>query len=280
MFADLTNSDIIILVTLICLILVVGIICIVLTIRSDKNNSVKKKKVTIPEEDSDEKKETISEPDIHIALATEDIPAIEKESLIDDENTIVEQEKILETQNSSIEELPIDNTMESFSIDEEKEKEQDNRNATSIEEVLTAMQVDLEKEKYDAIDRYEEEQEDNAVISYQELLNRKMALNNIEKQEKLESEEETNTNFLEEAEKIANDISDKPLYDDNNFSNSEFISPIFGRVNNHTEYPTVKKIVETEEYKTETVVSNEKDAKVSEETEEFLNTLKEFRKNL
>lgn len=280
MFANLTNSDIMILATLIGLILVVGIICIVLTIKSDKNSLPKKK--NIPDDDKDNEKKVIhSEPDIHIALATQNIPAIEEDIKEDELEKIPEKEEIKIDKETQIMDKPLnDGVQDKYSIDEEKEKIQDDKNATSIEEVLNAMQVDIEKEKYDAIDRYEEEQEDNAVINYQELLNKKMSLNNDEKIEKLEADEETNTNFLEEAERTVEDNYAKPLYDDNNFSTSEFISPIFGRVNNHTEYPTVKKTVETEEFTTKTIVQSDKEVNIPEETEEFLNTLKEFRKNL
>ena len=66
--------------------------------------------------------------------------------------------------------------------------------------------------------------------------------------------------------------------DDRQFASSEFISPIFGRQDSSKiEYPTVKKKIETKETDTTTVHTGE-DA--LEQTADFLNTLKEFRKNL
>ena len=57
----------------------------------------------------------------------------------------------------------------------EEEHAQDEKNETSIEEVLTAINVDIETKK-DAIDVYEDDQEEHAIISYTELINRKNTL--------------------------------------------------------------------------------------------------------
>ena len=62
------------------------------------------------------------------------------------------------------------------------------------------------------------------------------------------------------------------------FKNSEFISPIYGVMENNLEYPTVKKsetvldIMNTKDY-------NELTEEIKKQ-EEFLNTLKAFRNNL
>ena len=302
MLDSLTNSDILILGVLISVILIVGIICIILTIKSGNS----KPKIRYEEEIVEPK----GEPDIHIALATDDIPAIEEK-----EDHILHEVKVEPEENIQIEEevvMPVKEEksmklVEVSSLLEQANKEleehfdlndldttldipevPDKRNSTNIEDVLKAMQLDLEKQKYEKIDRYEEEQEENAVISYQELLDRKMALNEINadnepKEEKVELEEieEEPVSYLDRLAKYEN-MSLEPSYewktDDRQFASSEFISPIFGRQDSSKiEYPTVKKKIETKETFTTTVHTGE-DA--LEQTADFLNTLKEFRKNL
>lgn len=259
MLENLTNQDIIILCCLIGLIIVVGIICIVMTLRG---NTKKKKSKT---------GENVVAPDINMALATENIPAISEEEPILDE-LLDDKEEQVEVEEEKTQ-LP----------NEHLEEEQDEKNRSTIEEVLKAMNQDIENQKYETIDKYEEEQEENAVISYQELVARKMALTE-DVEDKAVEETLTKTSYIEDEEGVTPvsfekvQISSKPVIENagNKFSNSEFISPVFGRLESTMEYPTLKKTVETEVY-TETKV---KDEELPEETDEFLNTLKEFRKNL
>ena len=113
------------------------------------------------------------------------------------------------------------------------------------------------------------------------LKQRKMALNNELQEQKQVTEVLTKTSYVEDEngytpvsyEKIEVNTPEKS---DTKFSNSEFISPIFGRLENNVEYPTVKKTVETKTYTETKFDSNE----ASDESDEFLNTLKEFRNNL
>lgn len=253
MLEGLTNQDIIILCCLVGLIVIVGLICIVLTLRGNK----KEPKVST---------KSSAEPDIKMALATDNIPEIS------------EEEPALE------EILNVDEKEEPEAIEiNEKEQQQDEKNRSSIEEVLKAMNEDLEKQKYETIDRYEEEQEENAVISYQELVARKMALNEEKEEKKTVNETLTRTSYIDSDEGITPVSFEKIEVNqpnaeasNNKFSNSEFISPVFGRLESTMEYPTLKKTVETETY-TETKVNDEE---LPQETDEFLNTLKEFRKNL
>ncbi len=306
MFENLTNSDVLILGGLIGVIIVIGIICIILTIKGGKNSSSKK--------DIKEENNSVPEPDIHIALATENIPAIEaaKENEPQIENVyepdVMEEITILDepvsfTATPEINKIvdfpsyaptntpkyipayePVYDVYEEEviepSINTRLEEAQDAKNGSNIEEVLKAMQGDLEKQKYETIDRYEEEQEENAVISYQELLNRKLALNN-EEILRIEPEEEASSNYLDELTDFK-DIVLEPIPDrDENrpFMNSEFVSPIFGRLSSNVDYPTVKKTVETEEL-IQTAVISDDDFDINTENDEFLNTLKEFRRNL
>lgn len=255
MLENLSNQDIIILCCLVCSAFIIGIICIFLTLKKDK----------IKVEASDDMNVNKTEPDINVALATENIPEISEE-----EPTM---EQILSV---DIEEGYI----EDFGIEKDKETEQDTLNRISIEEVLKAMNEDLEKQKYAKIDKYEEEQEENAVISYQELVARKMALGKEQDDIDVlpESYNESVEVFDEMMEKAEIEKPKKivsTVQTESKFSNSEFISPIFGRLEDNLEYPTLKKVEETETF-VETKVKEE----LPKQSDEFLSTLKEFRKNL
>lgn len=278
MIENLTNQDIIILSCLIGLIVLIGLICITITLKKDKS-----------EKKSKNKKED-SKPDINMALATSNIPDISEEEpdvdellkqtneVIDDVKTEPKLETVIKKEESVI---PVHSEEKNLVL----EQEQDSKNRSSIEEVLKAMNHDLEKQKYETIDKYEEEQEENAVISYQELVARKMALANEKEEEttvKNVEETLTRTSYINDCEDGITPVSYENINVEetvnptsNKFSNSDFISPVFGRLENTMEYPTLKKTVETSEY-----IETKVDAKVEQETDEFLNTLKEFRKNL
>lgn len=302
MFENLTNADVLILGGLIGVIVAIGVICIILTIKGGKNK--------VSKEDEKELSTVSSEPDIHIALATENIPAIDnikeinksidvnnepkltEEISVYDEPVMIDCEEVVEqtTEASSYEPKylesfePYYGDEDFLSVDTKLEEAQDAKNGASIEEVLKAMQVDLEKQKFATIDRYEEEQEENAVISYQELLNRKMALSNEEipmKQVEEIEEEKASSSYLDELPNFK-DIVLEPIPDRNEerpFTNSEFVSPIFGRLSSNVDYPTVKKTSITEELIKTEVISAEDTDKLND-NDEFLNTLKEFRRNL
>lgn len=301
MFENLTNADVLILGGLIGVIIAIGVICIILTIKGGKTK--------VSKETEKEEKSVSPEPDIHIALATENIPAIDnikeinktvdiitepeqtEEITVYDEPVMIDCDpvggQITEASNYESKYVqsyePFYGDEEVLSVNSKLEEAQDAKNGASIEEVLKAMQVDLEKQKYETIDRYEEEQEENAVISYQELLNRKMALSNEEvskKQVEIE-EEKASSSYLDELPNFK-DIVLEPIPDRNEerpFMNSEFVSPIFGRLSSNVEYPTVKKTSVTEELIKTEVISAENTDKL-DDNDEFLNTLKEFRRNL
>lgn len=202
MLDKLTNQDLFILGCLLILIALVGIVCLIMALVNGKKEKKKVKPVKVKEENK--------HADISVSLATNNIPEISKEA--------PNMEEILD-----IKEEPKKEEVQEVKKEDKVEK-------SSIEDVLRLMNADLEKQKYENIDRYEEEQEENAVISYQELLDRKMALN----EEKKEKQQEA---FIPK------------------FSNTEFISPIFGRV-------------------------EKKEEEIEVLDEDFLNNLKEFRSNL
>lgn len=309
----------------------------------EKNNeetNINKEENTSEKEIENEEKK----PDIQIALATNDIPEIEnkveknnEETEIDkEENTLkkeeadINQEEIEEKkENKDDIESNVDSMEENLMLNE-LEMMQDNKNKTNIEEVLKAMQIDLEKQKYAKIDAYEEEQEEEAVISYQELRKKMAMKEEKKKEEKLESIIKPTANisiddYLTFNTPAVNEVkeSSKPLYEeletkkddyssyffdilDKNESRKEepveelkfyneeplfydvkpqrykesyveysddYISPVFGRQKTNVVYNDLTKIRENKKAK-ETIINN------LDETNEFLNTLKEFRNNL
>jgi len=169
-------------------------------------------------------------------------------------------------------------------IDKVEEKKE--LDSVDLESVLEKMQEEVSKPK-DEIMTFEEEQEEKAIISYQELLNAvKKNVNEVTKVEKNESAEIkqeiiNESNILEpvvlKTEKEIKVESEENK--SNKFQNSEFISPIFGRVGNDVEYPKIKSFDEKEEDLEKTIVMPKSDINTDND-DEFLRILKEFRNNL
>ena len=191
-------------------------------------------------------------------------------------NDFIQAEKV-EEELSQIEEKPINNELEA---------------------ILKKMQEDIDLKPEDVVKKFEEEQEEKAIISYQELVDNVKA-GKIE----VVDDEESDVNYVEtlnidvnqepimeissdESEitpqmvkDVIENISSSSIKEEpKKFKKSEFISPIYGIMDEKLEYPTVKKnenildIMNTKDYN-----------KLTEEIkrqEEFLNALKEFRKNL
>lgn len=157
---------------------------------------------------------------------------------------------------------------------------------TNLEEVLEKMQADLDK-KEDVVALFEQEQEEKAIISYQELLNSKNKNNTG-----------ANKELLSVIEKIESGSSAKEIVEEYNneeeveekqekkFKTTDFISPVYGKVDNHIEYPTIPNYEKMETRRTRTRHNIEVDKKVdifeenNDHNDAFLNALKEFRSNL
>ncbi len=119
----------------------------------------------------------------------------------------------------------------------------------NMEELLEVMQKDLEKKQEVPVPTFEEEQEAKAIISYQQLLetkNKNIDNSNVSKKEEpivipdvtttipleqisesIKDEEKDLSNILEASIKKVNDANNRV---DSKFTNSEVISPIFGRM--------------------------------------------------
>lgn len=176
----------------------------------------------------------------------------------------------------------------------------EDKNQLELDRVLEQMRNSLNEQEKDDVQLFEDEQEEKSIISYQELLranNKEISVEKKEEQpqklEKVQATTEKNTKFR----------------------NSEFISPIYGRVDNDLEYPTIPKIrraklgddeivnkkVETPEPELEIIddieidIKEEKPISINEQektidsknlkkemnkNEQFLKALKDFRESL
>ena len=192
-----------------------------------------------------------------------------------------------------------DDYVQAEKVEAELEKIEEAPQSSELEDILKKMQEDIDLKPEDVVKKFEEEQEEKAIISYQELVD------NV-KSGRIEviDDEESDVNFVECLEV---DLTEEPIIETiedeessvtpemlkeaiqsisessvkeepKKFKNSEFISPIYGVMENNLEYPTVKKsetvldIMNTKDY-------NELTEEIKKQ-EEFLNTLKAFRNNL
>jgi len=151
------------------------------------------------------------------------------------------------------------------------------QNKKEVEDMLEKMQQDLEEKNEDIVSNFEEEQEENSIISYQELLKSVKGEDNSSK--KIVSVEKINKEFDDDKTLLIplEEVEDKK----DKFKKSVFISPIFGKQDNDIKYPSVPKKIENGEIKnidpSEIEINKDIDVK---EVNDFLNALKDFRKNL
>ena len=186
---------------------------------------------------------------------------------------------------------PIDEN-ERFDIDETNTKsevaltEKQKKAKEELERVFNQMSSDLEKQEptKDEIDEFERKQEENAIISYKQLMEEAKKLK--EKADEYEQEADKVAdmkiddaiNTYEKHSKInVSEIeTSKPQEAYQGFKNSDIISTKYGIQKEKKD----KKI--TTKFKTNDIISkayNEVDEEREENTQ-FLNSLKEFRKNL
>lgn len=115
---------------------------------------------------------------------------------------------------------------------------------SEIEELLEKMQKDLEAKTEDVVETFEKEQEEKSIISYQELLktlNKETGVTKVELNEVEEALEPVQMTKLEEEpyEEVVEELPKKPSQAMKKFKNTEFISPVYGKMDEHLEYPTV-----------------------------------------
>ena len=166
--------------------------------------------------------------------------------------------------------------------------------SVDLEAVLDKMQEDVNKTKVDEVKSFEEEQEEKAIISYQELLKAvkrdvddvtKVEIPSEEKPVVVEDEEAKVQIMPEEVvEKsvstpVVETMEEKETRKPSKFQNSEFISPIYGRVNNDVKYPKIPAFREKQEpinHEDDLEKTIVFDAIKNDDNDEFLKALKEF----
>jgi len=182
-------------------------------------------------------------------------------------------------------------------VEEELNKKEETVMTNKLEEILQKMQEDINVKPEDVVKKFEEEQEEKAIISYQELVDNVKA-GKIEVVDDEESKENYVENLALEIEEPIMSVSEEESTvtpemvreaienisvscikeEPKKFKKSEIISPIFGVMEEKFEYPKIQKsenildIMNTRDY-------NELTDEIKKQ-EEFLNALKEFRRNL
>lgn len=200
---------------------------------------------------------------------------------------------------------------------EQVEEKPQSKAALEIEKVLEKMQKDLEATPEEVVNNFEKEQEEKSIISYQELVSSlkkeepvKEKVVETLKQDMIEEIKQTNDNVdvidiedeivvkqVEPVSMIEEEKEEKEVYK-KKFKNTDFISPIFGKLDSSKqEYPKVPQFTreeKLEELFEEVPIKMTRSLKNSlEETldieplqeeirknDEFLRSLKNFRSNL
>jgi hypothetical protein len=171
-----------------------------------------------------------------------------------------------------------DKTEDVAEVTDEQQKAKD-----ELQRVFNQMSEDLENNdpKPDEIDNFEREQEESAIISYQELMKQADTLKASADNYEMKAEEKADTSMPEATttyKEHAEEKVVKPAYQ--GFHNSDIISPIYG----------IKSSKEIHEEKISPKMATNgiidkayegiKKSSENEQNVDFLNSLKEFRKNL
>ncbi|MDD2435798.1 MAG: hypothetical protein PHO63_06085 [Bacilli bacterium] len=158
-----------------------------------------------------------------------------------------------------------------------------NLNTQEINNVLMSMQQQVEKRKEDPVLRFEEAQEEDAIISYSELLRTKQqaAMTSVEPSPMHAAPLQDQPTPIEIIDfpvtyrEPVSTIEKKPQEEPTRFTNTEIISPIFGRMTENG-YPSSEIIEDVPATKPSPVTNNPQ----TKYNDQFLKELKEFRKNL
>lgn len=234
------------------------------------------------------------------------------------------------------EETPIKNQIESdplpvkdvpkeesiTNLEESNQKEQApqfEKKKTEIEDMLEKMQEDLNKQPEEIVNDFEHEQEEKSIISYQELVesiqSKSPKVEVVDDELQYRQDQPLQAQLHETIEKIENNqlessISKAPAIEEaiKKFKSTEFISPVYGKMESHLDYPTVPSFEKEENtyeddldwknrnidhYLEEFDFKNNMEINTLEQTlnmppisketkknDEFLQALKEFRRNL
>lgn len=147
-----------------------------------------------------------------------------------------------------------------------------------IEAMLEQMQKDLSAKAEDVVATFEQEQEENSIISYQELVRSLKGENVAPVQTSVEPvvkvEEPVAKKEVPHTEQLSMDaMMQETKVEPKRFKNTEFISPVYGKMEEHLEYPTVPQFNKNDreiEKELETYESNTESSLVNKNIDDFL----------
>lgn len=145
--------------------------------------------------------------------------------------------------------------------------EEKSKDTLDIESMLEQMQKDLNAKAEDVVATFEQEQEENSIISYQELVNSLKGKRESIKVEQTAPIKEVNQVIEEVREEPHNEqlsmdavLKVEPEKKEKKFKTTDFISPVYGKMEEHLEYPTVPQF-------------HKKDAEIEKELETYDSSL-------
>ena len=171
---------------------------------------------------------------------------------------------------------------EELVIPDEERTDEQKKAKKELEMVFNQMNADLEKQKAEVndIDDFEREQEENAIISYQELLAHAEKLKREADEYEKMAEEKANTTMREAIDK--KEERDKVSLEEKKkaFRSSDIVSPIYGIQSNKNMVRQKKSSKNKKSGIIGKAYGQERFEKEETQNLDFLNSLKEFRKNL
>lgn len=248
----IVDNNILFIGVIIGLCLVLGIL-ILLIIRAVKEN----KKINIYEEELEDeeikKVKNVKKEDI---IETPDIEEyddktieIELEELKEESYIIEEKEEIEELEEEKSYDYEIEERYEEEKEKEIEEVKEETKNS-ELEELISRMEQDSKMKPEEVVANFEKEQEAQSIISYQELVN---AVKNRKEEiyeDELESKPLTTvSDFMKirESENEEYEEIDELTVEENKestFKSTDFISPVFGRMESNTNKDGARKKIE------------------------------------
>ena len=238
-----------------------------------------------------EKQEAKEELEKVIEQMTKDVENKKEDSIesfesLQEENAIISYQELVNNVKTEKMEFSLEDVYEEEALEEMKreQKIEEKEEKEEIEEV-----EELENVENNTINSFfEEEKTENKIndLFGEENINNLFEDNKIEEPETIEIEDNEFSKLLDDneinEEKIINEVKNT---EPKKYKKSEIISPIYGRQNIDASYPKIETFDRNREFK-DTLINIEEDLKreplIDEDSknEEFLNTLKEFRRNL
>lgn len=172
------------------------------------------------------------------------------------------------------------------------------REQVDLAAMLEKMQKDLEGQNKEEVVDFEQEQEETSIISYKELKKAVESFTEDEERaqeqspisvqevlslkeahdEEIKKREDPILSMLQEQPSpktvVVEETKEEPSEEHKKFQNTEFISPVYGRQEQKSDYPHIPAYQEQEE------VLSVLDTEENTHNEQFLNELKDFRKQL